>query len=124
MPWIAISRAVTDEKPFGAQTFSNCASQIGDERPIPSVRFAPNGTLAMTGSWSGTCKLWDTSTTSLVRTLRGHKERVNDVVFHPCSGSTQSASILNAASCGADNTVQLWNLERFVDFMAFATDGG
>ena len=53
------------------KTFSNLGSQIGDERPISLVRFAPNGETLATGSWSGSVKLWNVPACTPIRTLRG-----------------------------------------------------
>lgn len=53
------------------QKFANLGSQIGDERPISQVRFAPNNEILATGSWSGTVKLWNVPACTLVRSLRG-----------------------------------------------------
>lgn len=53
------------------QRFSNIGSQIGDERPISQVRFAPNNKILATGSWSGTVKLWNVPACTTTRTLRG-----------------------------------------------------
>ena len=46
--------------------------------------------------------------------LRGHNERVGAIAFHPQATLTQSPSALNMASCAADGTVCLWDLERCV----------
>lgn len=42
-----------------AQTYATLGSQIGDDRPLGIVRFAPNSGLLATGSWNGTAKIWD-----------------------------------------------------------------
>jgi len=54
-----------------SQKFSNLGSQIGDERPIAQVRFAPNNEILATGSWSGTVKLWNVPACTEIRALRG-----------------------------------------------------
>lgn len=55
------------------QRFGNIGSQIGDERPISQVRFAPNNKILATGSWSGTVKLWNVPACTTIRTLRGQR---------------------------------------------------
>ena len=61
---------------------------------------------------SGLCKLWNVPNCEEVRTLRGHNERVGAIVFHPQSTLSLAPSVLNLASCAADGSVCLWNLER------------
>jgi U4/U6 small nuclear ribonucleoprotein PRP4 len=51
--------------------FANLGSQIGDDRPIAQVRFAPNNKILATGSWSGTVKLWNVPACTPIRSLRG-----------------------------------------------------
>jgi U4/U6 small nuclear ribonucleoprotein PRP4 len=95
------------------QKFASTSSQIGDDRPLPSIRLSPDASLAITGSWTGVCKVWDTTTCVSKRVLKGHKERVTGVAFHPAACVTQSASALNAASCAADCKAYLWNLQEY-----------
>jgi U4/U6 small nuclear ribonucleoprotein PRP4 len=59
------------------------SSQFGDERPLSSVRYAPSGTIAATGSLASNIKLWDVSDLGCVDTLRGHQERITSVSWHP-----------------------------------------
>jgi U4/U6 small nuclear ribonucleoprotein PRP4 len=91
--------------------FRQYSSEVGDERPVSSCSFSPDGKYLVTSSWSGICKVWDVDTFKLLKTLRGHKERVQSVMFHPYASVSQSPTELNVASCSADNTIKLWNLE-------------
>jgi U4/U6 small nuclear ribonucleoprotein PRP4 len=54
-----------------SKKFANLGSQIGDDRPISQVRFAPNNEILATGSWSGTVKLWNVPACTPIRSLRG-----------------------------------------------------
>jgi len=38
--------------------FSNSASQMGDERTLGAISMTSDGNAVVTGSWSGTVKLW------------------------------------------------------------------
>ncbi|KAJ3540086.1 hypothetical protein NMY22_g4452 [Coprinellus aureogranulatus] len=90
--------------------FSNLGSQIGDERPISQVRFAPNNQILATGSWSGTVKLWNVPACTEIRALRGHGDKVGGVAWHPSATLSQSESAVNLASGAGDGKVNLWSL--------------
>uniref|UniRef100_T1J785 Pre-mRNA processing factor 4 (PRP4)-like domain-containing protein n=1 Tax=Strigamia maritima TaxID=126957 RepID=T1J785_STRMM len=87
------------------------ASQIGDTRPVSFCQFSPNGKMLATTSWTGLCKLWSIPDCQLIKTLRGHNQHVGAMVFHPQSTISLSPSVCNMASCCADGSVKLWNLE-------------
>ncbi|KAK7015311.1 WD40-repeat-containing domain protein [Favolaschia claudopus] len=100
------------KKVFGeVKKYTNLGSQIGDERPISQVRFAPNNELLVTGSWSGTVKIWNVPACTPVRSLRGHGDRVGGVAWHPQATLTQQPSLVNLASGAGDCNVHLWSLE-------------
>lgn len=67
---------------------------------------APSGRLALTGSEDFTAKLWDTSTGKELDTLNHGGGFVNCVAFSPNS--------LRAFTCGADETVKMWDLGGLV----------
>ncbi|KAH7926028.1 WD40 repeat-like protein [Leucogyrophana mollusca] len=90
--------------------YSNLGSQIGDERPISQVRFAPNSKILATGSWSGTVKLWNVPACTTIRTLRGHGDRVGGVAWHPQATLSQGEELVNLASGAGDMCVNLWSL--------------
>ena len=96
------------------QSFANLGSQIGDERPISLVRFSPNSKYLATGSWAGNVKLWDMPNCTPVRTFRGHTDRVGGVAWHPQATLSQSEDVVNMVSGAADQTVNLWSLNRYV----------
>ncbi|KAJ7224301.1 U4/U6 snRNP-specific spliceosomal protein [Mycena pura] len=93
------------------QKFTNLGSQIGDERPISQVRFAPNNELLATGSWSGTVKIWNVPACTLKCSLRGHSDRVGGVAWHPSATKGHSPSAVNLASGAGDGHVNLWALD-------------
>ncbi len=63
---------------------------------------------------SGLCKLWSVPDCELIRVLRGHQERAGAIVFHPQATISLPSTALAMASCAADGSVCLWNLERCV----------
>ncbi|KAJ7623192.1 U4/U6 snRNP-specific spliceosomal protein [Roridomyces roridus] len=108
-----LGRIVDIRKKVFAQVkkFTNLGSQIGDERPISQVRFAPNNQVLATGSWSGTVKLWNVPACTPIRSLRGHSDRVGGVAWHPKATLSQSESVVNLASGAGDSNVHLWALD-------------
>ncbi|KAF8906296.1 WD40-repeat-containing domain protein [Gymnopilus junonius] len=101
--------------------FSNLGSQIGDERPISQVRFAPNNQILATGSWSGTVKLWNVPACTPIRSLRGHNDRVGGVAWHPQASLSQGADLVNLVSGGGEGDVNLWSLNRHVNETPLST---
>ncbi|GAA6002493.1 hypothetical protein JCM10207_001149 [Rhodosporidiobolus poonsookiae] len=93
-------------------SFSNLGSQIGDTRAISAVRFSPDSSMLLAGSWTGQAKLWSVPACKEIRVLKGHKERIGGVAWHPQATLSQSTSSLNFATSGADNDIKLWNLEN------------
>lgn len=93
--------------------FVNSTSEIGDERPLSAIGFAPNSRLIATGGWSGSCKLWHIdgiSTCKHTTTLRGHNERIHDVAFHPRATLDLSPTLVNFATSSSDRTIRCWGL--------------
>uniref|UniRef100_A0AAX7VB27 Pre-mRNA processing factor 4 (PRP4)-like domain-containing protein n=1 Tax=Astatotilapia calliptera TaxID=8154 RepID=A0AAX7VB27_ASTCA len=93
------------------RNLNNFCSQIGDDRPISFCHFSPDSKMLATASWSGLCKLWSVPDCNLIRTLRGHNTNVGAFVFRPQAGVSLNQSDVSLASCAADGTVKLWNLE-------------
>ncbi|GAA6061238.1 hypothetical protein JCM10212_002697 [Sporobolomyces blumeae] len=93
------------------ESFTNLGSQIGDTRALSAVRFSPDSSMLLSGSWTGMAKLWSVPACREIRSLKGHKERIGGVAWHPEATLSQSASAVNFATSGADNEIKLWNLE-------------
>ncbi len=45
--------------------------------------------------------------------LLGHNDRVGAIVFHPEATLSLGSSSISMASCAADGSVCLWDLERY-----------
>ncbi|KAJ7091384.1 WD40-repeat-containing domain protein [Mycena belliarum] len=100
------------KKVFGeVKKYTNLGSQIGDERPISQVRFAPNNEILATGSWSGTVRIWNVPACTPIRSLRGHGDRVGGVAWHPKATLTQGPGVVNLVSGAGDSNVHLWALD-------------
>ncbi|KAI8917951.1 WD40-repeat-containing domain protein [Entophlyctis helioformis] len=94
------------------QGFETRSLQFGDERPMGFCGFTPNSKILATASWSGLIKLWSVPDSQQVAVLRGHKERVSGLAFHPQSTLGLSTAAVNMVSGAADGTVNLWSLEQ------------
>ncbi|WFD02408.1 hypothetical protein MOBT1_001090 [Malassezia obtusa] len=103
----AVRRAVLEP----LKSYTSLGSQVGGERPISMVRFAPNAQLLATGSWSGKAALWDVPSAAPRQQYAAHEDRVSGLAWHPQATLTQSPHALNLATGGGDNTVCLWSLE-------------
>ncbi|GAA5965141.1 hypothetical protein JCM8115_006677 [Rhodotorula mucilaginosa] len=94
------------------ESFTNLGTQIGDTRAISALRFSPDSSMLLTGSWTGQAKLWSVPQCKEIRVLKGHKERIGGVAWHPQATLSQTASSVNFATSGADNDIKLWDLEN------------
>lgn len=80
-----------NENRYVTSLHNNCkelalnSSQLGDDRPLSCVRYAPSGMHVATGSLSCYVKLWDVVDLSCVDTLRGHEERITSLSWNPGS---------------------------------------
>ena len=88
----------------------NQISEVADERPVSSCRFSSDGEMLVTGSWSGSVKVWSMPSFSNKLSFKAHEDRITDVAWHP------AASAANAMDCGlavasgsADRTAKLWS---------------
>lgn len=124
---IDVRRAVYDN----LKTFTNLGSQIGDTRPLSSLRFSPDSSMLLTSSWTGHAKLWSLPHCKEIKTFKGasgwtdgekqlvltvarmtaHKERIGGVAWHPQGTLSQSRTAANFATSGADNDIKIWSLE-------------
>src|SRR6202046_12370 len=55
--------------------------QLGHAGGVPSVAWSPDGRTLASGSSDDTVKLWDAGSWILLRTLRGHADRVLAVAW-------------------------------------------
>ncbi len=100
------------------KTYTTLGSQIGDDRPVSMVRFAPNmeshasdSQLLATGSWSGSIKLWQAPSATHKLTYRGQTDKIGGLAWHPRATIDQDASAVNLVSGAGDASVCLWSLQ-------------
>jgi len=87
------------------------SSQIGDDRPVDACALSPDASLLATGAFSGVCRIWSIPDCASIASLRGHRERVSGIAFHPESCKSLSRTVANIATGSADATVRLWSLD-------------
>jgi len=87
----------------------------GHTQLVTSVATAPSGDLLVSGSLSGTMKIWDLATGSERLTLDGHGARIWWVEFLD-EGQT-------VASGDAKGNIKLWNLARGTETTSIAPSG-
>ncbi|MEZ5043466.1 MAG: WD40 repeat domain-containing protein [Saprospiraceae bacterium] len=76
---------------------------VGKDAYFTSVDFSPDGKSLLTTGWDSRVLRWDIATENITQEYSGHTGIVHQALFSP-----SSQYIL---SCGADNTVRLWNLQ-------------
>lgn len=72
-------------------------------QPGVSVRYSPNGASLAIGDKDGTITIWDFNTLDKILTLKGHKQRIDQLNFSPDGRLLVSTS--------DDRTLIVWNLE-------------
>jgi U4/U6 small nuclear ribonucleoprotein PRP4 len=71
---------------------------------------SPNEELFATSGWSGISKVWGIPDCELRTELRGHRERVNYIKFHPYSTIHLHENGPNLITASADYKVGVWSL--------------
>ena len=98
---VAVSLYSRDIITVDAITGVHLSALSGHTDDMRCITFSSDGTLLVSGDWSGIIKLWDIQTGGVIRTLTGHTNAVNSV-----SISLDHSMI---ASGSWDKTVRLWN---------------
>ena len=80
------------------------ASQIGHARPVSMVRYSPDGTRILTGSWSGLLKVWDAKSCQLEMEVKECEDRITGIDWHQ-----NSKHFLSGA---ADGVAHVWSIEQ------------
>lgn len=90
------------------------ASQVGDDRPITTVRYSPDGNFVCSGSLSGVVKVWDSTSLANKAVLRGTLDRITAVSWHPEARFDRDGPMLLAAS-SAEGCVHIYDFKKFAD---------
>jgi U4/U6 small nuclear ribonucleoprotein PRP4 len=90
-------------------------SQYADTRCVSRGCLSPDEQLFATSGWSGNCNIWGVPDCQLRTELKGHKDRVVNIRFHPQAGQIQEDGP-NVATASADGKVKLWSLNPEYEF--------
>jgi len=92
------------------------ASQYADERCVSRGDLSWDNQLYATSGWSGDCKVWGIPENEYsfekCTELKGHRDRVNHIRFHPQATNGLDPNGPNLATASADSTVRLWTLNQ------------
>ena len=80
----------------------------GHSDDVTSVNLTRDGRFAISGSWDGTLKLWDTENETCLQTLEGHNAQINCAYL-----GTDEKYILSG---GWDKTIKIWRLIWKLEF--------
>ncbi|KNC52615.1 uncharacterized protein AMSG_08479 [Thecamonas trahens ATCC 50062] len=84
------------------------SSQRAGRRTVAHCALAPDGARLATCSWHGCVKVWDAASCELILDMpTAHEERASGVAWSPAAG----AGGVDLASCAADMTIKLWNVD-------------
>ena len=101
--WLATGGMDETIKVWDLRRRKEVGALTGHEGTITSLSF-PTRTFLLSASEDGTMNLYRTRDWALLRTMRGHKGRINSASAHP-SGRV-------ALSVGADRMIRMWDLRR------------
>ena len=71
---------------------------------VTTVAFSPDGSIALSGSWDGSLRLWDIKRTNELRAFNAHTRRVTSAVFGHGGQKVLSG--------GDDQLARLWDFSR------------
>ena len=80
------------------------------------VAFSPDGKFLISGNTDGTLTVWDATTGTEVRTLRGHEKGVGSLALSPDG--------IRIASGSGDGTIKIWDFNNGSELMTIRTHGG
>jgi len=98
----AVSGCDEELELWDLESAKRLATLIGHTNRVHSVRIAPDGRFAVSGSEDKTVKVWDLEARTCVGTLEGHQAKVHSVAISPDGA-------LIASTGFSDRTVRLWD---------------
>ncbi|RVD82764.1 uncharacterized protein DFL_007178 [Arthrobotrys flagrans] len=97
-------------------------TQLAGDRPVAIARFSNDSKTIAAGNWDGGIRLLSVPNMDVVRTLRGHTDRVGGISWSPMSGLSDEAASL--VSGGAEGDIHLWNMKQDTPVASLLGHGG
>ncbi|KAF3170895.1 hypothetical protein TWF788_010064 [Orbilia oligospora] len=97
-------------------------TQLAGDRPVAIARFSNDSKTIAAGNWDGGIRLLSVPNMDIVRTLRGHTDRVGGISWSPMSGLSEEAASL--VSGGAEGDIHLWNMKQDTPVASLLGHGG
>jgi len=104
--------AVAEEVSQTCKRVGTQFSELGDDRPLQSCAFSPDGAILATAGWGGALKLWSSQNCERKLVIsQAHQERLTGLAWHPEACISASPGAVNIGVASADCTASLWSLE-------------
>lgn len=109
----------------GRKDFEFVSSQYADERGCSRGAISPDDKFYAVAGWSGNCQIFNIPDLNRVTSLKGHKDRVNSLAFHPGFNKYLPARGPNIATGSCDNSVKIWSFieENFENQLCITLNG-
>ena len=113
---LAVGTSAWEVRLYGVQALELvCPGLQGHREALASVAFHPDGRSLASASWDSTIRIWSVPEGRQLDVLRGHRGRVNRVVF------ARDGTLFSASD---DKTVRKWDPTRRSDTRSLRADKG
>ncbi|KAF3909121.1 Beta-TrCP [Orbilia brochopaga] len=85
-------------------------SQLAGDRPVSITRFSNDSKVIAAGNWDGGIRILSVPNMNIVKTLRGHTDKVGGLSWSPMEGLSEDAPCL--VSGGGEGDIHLWNMKQ------------
>ncbi|KAF3928225.1 hypothetical protein AA313_de0207112 [Arthrobotrys entomopaga] len=97
-------------------------SQLAGDRPVSIARFSNDSKMIAAGNWDGGIRLLTVPNMDIVRTLRGHKDKVGGISWSPMEDLTEEN--VSLVSGGGEGDIHLWNMKQDTPVASLQGHGG
>ncbi|EPS40903.1 hypothetical protein H072_5217 [Dactylellina haptotyla CBS 200.50] len=102
--------------------FNLLGSQLAGDRPVAIARFSHDSKTIAAGNWDGGIRLMSVPNMDIMRTLRGHTDKVGGLSWSPMEGLTEENASL--VSGGGEGDIHLWNMKQDTPVASLLGHGG